>query len=447
MLDSLDALIAFVLIMLVVSLLITIAVQMASGALNLRGLNLAAGLTEILTTIAPALGGQARALATHILTDTVLSDSSIGRNGPRLWRLASAVRPDEAFAAVYRLATDQRGDKANMRDAARSFLISLGIEQSMFDTADQKAAATAGAAQNLWAAAAAAIAMLPSQDGQKLQGALDAVRARLEAHANQAVDRVVAGAASTTDQAYHKFEYWFESVQDRAQQWFTMHTRFFTVFFAVLFAGWFQLDTVEIFKLVSNNRTVRDQLVAQAGVVSSQAQLLLTDGQSVLQEALGLWLATQDEGTQRRLAGLKVGPADTRGTVRTQLGVALTQQQAKEQMLAAYDTTVDEIVRARLDEQATSFRAVKNELARTGFDLFPKDGRGRWGDRWSDQFAAHCLGMLFSAGLLSLGAPFWYNALKGLTNLRSTVAQSVSEERKQESPPTSNPSSPAPPIV
>ena len=49
MLDSLDALIAFVLIMLVVSLLITIAVQMVSSALNLRGLNLAAGLTEILT--------------------------------------------------------------------------------------------------------------------------------------------------------------------------------------------------------------------------------------------------------------------------------------------------------------------------------------------------------------------------------------------------------------
>lgn len=43
MLDSLDTLIAFVLIMLVVSLLITIAVQMVSAALNLRGLNLLKG--------------------------------------------------------------------------------------------------------------------------------------------------------------------------------------------------------------------------------------------------------------------------------------------------------------------------------------------------------------------------------------------------------------------
>jgi hypothetical protein len=40
MLDSLDTLIAFVVIMLVVSLLITIAVQIAAAVFNLHGLNL-----------------------------------------------------------------------------------------------------------------------------------------------------------------------------------------------------------------------------------------------------------------------------------------------------------------------------------------------------------------------------------------------------------------------
>jgi len=32
------------------------------------------------------------------------------------------------------------------------------------------------------------------------------------------------------------------------------------------------------------------------------------------------------------------------------------------------------------------------------------------------------LGILLTAAFLSLGAPFWYNALKNLSNLRSTVA-------------------------
>jgi len=39
--------------------------------------------------------------------------------------------------------------------------------------------------------------------------------------------------------------------------------------------------------------------------------------------------------------------------------------------------------------------------------------------------------MLFSVGLLSLGAPFWYNALKNLTSLSSTVAQNISKEQEQ----------------
>jgi hypothetical protein len=37
--------------------------------------------------------------------------------------------------------------------------------------------------------------------------------------------------------------------------------------------------------------------------------------------------------------------------------------------------------------------------------------------------------MLFSAALLSLGAPFWYNSLKNLASLRSAVAQSITEEK------------------
>jgi hypothetical protein len=51
--DSIDTLIAFGLIMAVVSLLITILVQTGSVLLNLRGQNLSRGLTETLRTIAP----------------------------------------------------------------------------------------------------------------------------------------------------------------------------------------------------------------------------------------------------------------------------------------------------------------------------------------------------------------------------------------------------------
>ena len=41
------------------------------------------------------------------------------------------------------------------------------------------------------------------------------------------------------------------------------------------------------------------------------------------------------------------------------------------------------------------------------------------------------LGILLTAGLLALGAPFWYNALKNLVNLRPMVAQRQDQQKKE----------------
>jgi len=42
--------------------------------------------------------------------------------------------------------------------------------------------------------------------------------------------------------------------------------------------------------------------------------------------------------------------------------------------------------------------------------------------------AAHWLGILASASFLSLGAPFWFNLLKRLSNLRPILAQRQERE-------------------
>ena len=109
MLDSLDTLIAFVLIMLVVSLVITIAVQMTSAALNLRGLNLLNGLSNAFAAIAPELKQNTKDLARLILKGPLLSDSFLP-NWPviRWWRHSAAIRPDEGFDSIYRIATGRR---------------------------------------------------------------------------------------------------------------------------------------------------------------------------------------------------------------------------------------------------------------------------------------------------------------------------------------------------
>lgn len=53
-----------------------------------------------------------------------------------------------------------------------------------------------------------------------------------------------------------------------------------------------------------------------------------------------------------------------------------------------------------------------------------------WGSRWTgDNWAMKLLGIILTAMLLSLGAPFWYNALKKLIRLRSLIAQKDDEQR------------------
>src|ERR1043166_1154390 len=102
MLDSIDTIIAFVTIMLVVSILITVAVQIASTLLNLRCKNLVKGMIHTVTVIIPGLEDRARDLVKQILSGPLLSDSSVRKSTKRV---ASAARPDEVFDAIHRIAT------------------------------------------------------------------------------------------------------------------------------------------------------------------------------------------------------------------------------------------------------------------------------------------------------------------------------------------------------
>ena len=210
-----------------------------------------------------------------------------------------------------------------------------------------------------------ALQTVPDKDSRALaQNALKEVSGKLSAFEANAI-RAATAASGDVDAAYKKFHYWTEICQERVQQWFTLHTRLFTILFAFVFAFWLQLDTVEIFKLVSSNKALREKLSAQSAAVTSQAEKVLG------------------------------GPLDKNTT----------------------------------DTLKQHYADVKADFDNSGFALFPKDGVGkRWREGWN---AAHWFGVLFSVGLLSLGAPFWYNALKNLTSLRSAVAQIISKEQEQ----------------
>ena len=110
MLQSIDTLIAFVVIMTVASLFVTITVQMFSATLSLRGKNLANSLALTFQTIDPSLGEKAHQLAAKILTDPLLSDSTLTTKDKKkgLGRIAARKGPWDFFQHSRRRTSRER---------------------------------------------------------------------------------------------------------------------------------------------------------------------------------------------------------------------------------------------------------------------------------------------------------------------------------------------------
>jgi hypothetical protein len=128
-----------------------------------------------------------------------------------------------------------------------------------------------------------------------------------------------------------------------------------------------------------------------------------------------------------------------------------------EDLIAEYDQLQTEGAYAFEKAHEKTFADLQKKLDEAGFNLLPQSFWGRWDNEhipsWAESYwtrwiprsvvhtLVHLLGILATAGLLALGAPFWFNLLKNLMSLRPAVA-SLMERR-----PTSAPALPASPTT
>jgi hypothetical protein len=203
-----------------------------------------------------------------------------------------------------------------------------------------------------------------------------------------------------TTQAYDRFQIWFGSAQDRAEQWFQLHIRLTTITAAALTAVLLQLDTPEIFRLMRDRPILVENLAKAAPGVSEQSKSVI-DQTSAARQAEGMNIA---------------------GKLRQE-----------------------------------NFETLQKNLAETGFNFLPSKFLGRWDEdageipEWARSIhpklahlLVHLFGLLLSVVLLTLGAPLWFNLLKNLMSLRPAVA-TLSEKRPLSAPDL--PASPTTPPV
>jgi len=411
-LQHLDTVIAFAVVMLAVSLLITIFTQAMSSLFAQRGGNLRWGVQVLLRTINPSLGDSAGNLAQQILTHPIISDSIFSRLArvkylgtlTRRWRLASAIRVEELLRIL--------PEVANLPDAPDTAKNAIA---QLVQHADPAAAYTIQAAfQTLRSLA-------PQQTEE----------------AREAMQQMASAAQSSAVNLKTSVENWFNSAMDRVSQRFALQMRMWTVLFSLLVAFAVHLDAINLYTRLSSDAELRaklvgsaDALVKQAGNIipaqgsapktepssvpqlySEQMKALQAQAPSVAKLGTPPEFKSRDEGSQWLRDGMKGDPQ-------------------AEQLVSKYQELVDAGLKSNEDKLLDQSADIRNLLAQSGFQLIPDPYPQPWYEPWNTFTAREFWGTMAAAGFLSLGAPFWFNALKTLSSLRPIVANKEQAEQQ-----------------
>jgi len=386
MLKTLDILIGVATVMLLFSMAVTIVTQFVANLLQSRGKNLLQGLTGLLKQIDPNLPAE----AANKIAETVLKHPLVAEaNG----KLGEVIHREEFTTLLMGLAA---GEGAATLDAVtRKALEDLLTKNGVADPA--------GTLKNIRAATLVLEASNPELANDVRHG-----MAILQEASSQFVAKVHG---------------WFDQTIDRVSARFTVTARIITFIAALIVAVTVQLDTFALVNRLSVDDQFRDAVKNGAQRVVDASQN--ASGNSVANPTTPT--ATPSSSPTPTGANAPAGsptatpsvtatpsPSNTAATGTTTPPTAPASNQTSSQTPATSLST---------SEVQKEYYTL---LSTAGLITLPTDWQ-TWVDKWT---LAKVPGILLSALLLSLGAPFWYARLQDLLKLRSTVAQNDAMQRQ-----------------
>jgi hypothetical protein len=397
--EHLDTVLSFVVILTGVSLLVTTLTQMMSALLGLRGANLRWGIQTLLTELDPGLAGHAATISEKILHHPLISDSTLSRFDGRLLKrtkLASAIRKEELIEILRLLARPASIQGTPSPPKPEPWAAAL---RQSFDQLDPQAA------DRLLRAAPKIREALPDDPAVG--------------------ERILAQLTGATEQLSADLNQWFDSTMDRVSQRFAMHARIWTILFSILVAFALHLDAFKLLTQLSTDAELRARLVASADTLAKKADEILAaspDGASPIYVTAMKQLISSHTNELKALpvpSGF-TNLASGRQWLANQLQAARIGGTA--QWLRRYE---EQVPQAALRGAADDFHSILDDKLK--FQLVPIPYPSPFYNYWTPSWM-HFWGVLTSAALLSLGAPFWYNVLKSLSSLRPVVANKQKQE-------------------
>lgn len=237
-------------------------------------------------------------------------------------------------------------------------------------------------------------------------------------------DRLVGEAVGVVEAASGNLEAWFTKVADRVSQRFTMWMRIWTVLFAFTISFACCLDAFRLLSELYKNGDLRAQLVSAAPQVTDIAKRIIPPGSTTPEDAVTKDLTSMyTEALQKAVKDATIEAKVPNLASSAQASVWIDQN-VPEAQRAALRRSFESNWEAQMASHVQDAEQVRAVLSAANLLTFG------WSERTqSESLLWRVLGVLTSAFLLSLGAPFWYNALATLTNLRPVL---VSKRQSQD---------------
>ena len=365
-------------VMLLFSMAVTIVTQFVANVMQSRGKNLLEGLAGLLKQIDPNLPAE----AANKIADTLLKHPLVAEaNG----KLGEVIHREEFTTLLLGLSAGEGA--ATLEPVAKKALDDLLAKNGITDPA--------GTLKNIRAAAL-----------------------QLEAASPELANDVRHGMAilqEAKSQFVAKVHGWFDQTVDRVSARFTVTARIITFIAALIVAFTVQLDTFALVNRLSVDDTFRE-------AVKGGAQKVIDDA-TAAQKASGTTSATP---TSSPAPTPTPNAADAHAA--TSAPTATPTATPPSSNTASTGTTTSPTPTPTptpaTDAATTGVqKEYYNLLSTAGLITMP-------GEHWLDRLTlAKIPGILLSALLLSLGAPFWYGRLQDLLRLRSAIAKSDADQR------------------
>jgi DNA-binding TFAR19-related protein (PDSD5 family) len=375
-----DTVFAFAVVMLLLSLFITVLVQLVISIRNLRGRSLLWGIEQILNSH-PGLRAHAKTIA-----EKVLKHRSISHGG----RLAKAIGSEEL----------------------KSILKEIYSEFSSSDKEDDQT--LLNALTNVFPTPIA------RDENRKYLAEFINQFEKLFPQEMTKVDSAVRIFEEKASGLMLNIDTWFDTVMRRTSEHFLLRIRFWTILFASVVTLTFNVDSLKLLQDISTNSGLRETLISSANRTLEKAEEVLYV-EPIASSAIKSIKVKHPEELAGDIPSNLVSMEDGEEWIKKNV-----KDEDQKKVLESYHNAYDISARQRLGTVMKQAKDLRSDLEKSQLTIVP----AHW--LWDDWRGwRHLIGLLMTMAFLSLGAPFWFNALQGLSALRPTIAGKVDPSKQE----------------